>query len=291
VDRIPGKNFYTRRFLSVVPQYLIFSLIAVLFTFAGTVILKKPWDESFFDILYQLFTGTAYYHLWFLILIVQLYALYPVIERIFSLFVKKGKIIELFLILFISQVVLQMLAIDKTSLLWTSTLFLRYIFYFVLGMHVRSINWDYSGLEKVSKYAGLVFFILVFSTVIEIGDLYKSDFSMDFSLPLNLITAIETPVDYLAIFALCLFVAIKIKKGDLNLLAKPLQLIGNFSFGIYHVHVFILVFLVTLISPKIGLTIDNPLFFPVVFFLVLFFSICAVHIIKNIPFHEFMIGY
>jgi surface polysaccharide O-acyltransferase-like enzyme len=283
-------KFYKKRFLSVIPQYLVFSLIAVLFDFIGTVYFGESWKRSIPDIMYQILTGTAFYHLWFFVLIIQLYVLYPVIEKVFSWCAGKNKIPELLFLCYAIQLVLSLLSIDETSLVWTATLFLGYMFYFVLGMYIRSLRVQLPSLDHARKYSGILFVFLVFATVIGIGILYKSYFRIDFSLPFGIISAVDTPAYILALFTLCLLVAVKISRWKENLWAKSLQLIGDFSFGIYLVHAFIMVIFVSIISPKIGFTVYHPLFFPVVFLIVLISSVCVVYILRKVPYHEFVIG-
>ena len=290
------KKFYKKRFLSVIPQYLFFTLIALLFNFIGTIYFRVHWKENFLDIIYQILTGTAFYFLWFFVLIIQLYAFYPIIERIFTKFLEKGKIMVLLLILYGIQVLLQDLftvfSIHRfTDLIGTLTLFLGYIFFFGLGMYISSIPLNYTNLANASKYFYIIFFVLIFGSILGIGNLYNTNFSTGFLIPFRLICAIVDPLYYVTLIILCVFVALKISEVNQNMLTKPLQIIGNFSFGIYLVHVFILVILASVIFPKVGLNSNNFLFFPIVFFLVLIFSICAVYILKRVPCHEFIIGY
>ena len=234
------------------------------------------WKINIFDIIYSILTGTAFYHLWFFVLIIQLYALYPIIERIFSKFVEENKIILLLFILLMIQILLQILSINEIPLIGTIMLFLGYTFYFVLGMYARSIHLNFTNIEKKFKYSHILFLILIFATVWGAGSSYIDYFvknSLSFTLIYNFVYAIETPVYYVSIFILCLYIALKISEMNQNVFTKLLTIIGNFSFGIYLIHAFILVILTSIVFPKIGLDINNPLFFPVAFSLVLILSL------------------
>jgi probable poly-beta-1,6-N-acetyl-D-glucosamine export protein len=284
------RRFYKKRFLSVIPQYLFFTAIALLFSYCGSLFLQAPWKRSLSDIMYQIFMGTAFFHLWFFVLIIQLYALYPVIERIFEKFNEKGRLMLLFIILYGIRITLPILSMKEGTLLWTSTLFLGYLFYFVLGMYVRSLPAQYAPLSKASEYFPLLFFVVMVSTLLGTAEYYMTNFSTGFGVPVTLISAMVNPFYYVCIFVLCVYSALKISEVNHNIWVKLLLFTGNFSFGIYLVHAFILMILLSIIYPRIGFDVTHFLFFPVTFFLVLVFSLCTVAVLKRVPCHEFMIG-
>ncbi len=69
-------TFYARRLSKIVPPYLVFSLLyLLLFTFEYGA--PAPSWMAF-----ALATGSAYYHLWFVALLIQLYLLFPVLRAL-----------------------------------------------------------------------------------------------------------------------------------------------------------------------------------------------------------------
>ncbi len=79
------QKFYTKRFLAVVPQYTIFSLFAILFVYTGSLYLGQGL-EFYLRLISFTSTGTGdtFYYFWFFILIIQLYILYPLLEKMFT---------------------------------------------------------------------------------------------------------------------------------------------------------------------------------------------------------------
>ena len=288
------KIFYKKRLLSVVPQYTIFSIFGILFIFVGCTYLGKVWNFDAANIIYQYFTGTAMGHLWFFVLIIQLYILYPIIEKIFSKSLENNKILELLIFLLIVQILYHIFSIKNMFLIGTATLFLEYTLYFILGMYVRSHYLDYKKKVMTFTHLYILFLPLLFATILGIGIICVTYFRNDLDPQLiqiyKWIFAIETPFYYILIFILCFYTALKISEVIPNKISKFVQIIGKYSFGIYLIHFFILLILTSILFPKIGFDVNNWLFYPVVFTLVLSVSLAFVYIIKKVPYHEYIIG-
>jgi len=288
------KIFYKKRLLSVVPQYTIFSIFGILFIYVGCIYLGKVWNFDAINIIYQYFAGTAMGHLWFFVLIIQLYILYPVLEKIFSKSLETNKIRELLILLLIVQILYHIFSIKNIFLIGTATIFLEYTFYFVLGMYVRSHYLDYKKMVMTFKHSYILFLPLLFATILGIGIICITYFRYEVNSQLSQIYkwlfAIETPFYYILIFTLCLFIALKISEIIPNNLTKFIHIIGRYSFGIYLIHFFILLILTSILFPKIGFDMNNWLFYPVVFTLVLSLSLVLVYIINKVPYHEYIIG-
>jgi len=288
------KIFYKKRFLSVVPQYTIFSILAIFFLYAGTIYLGKVWNHNVIEIMYWYLSGTAYYHLWFFVLIIQLYILYPVIEKVFTKSGENYNTPALLIFLLIVQILYQIFSINKISLIGTATMFLGYIFYFVLGMYVRFYYLNYKNRVMTFKQAYIFFLALLSATILGIGwyriEFFRNDLTPQLIFIYNGIVAIVTPFYYILIFGLCLYFALKISEMIPNVNTKGLQIIGNYSFGIYLVHAFILYALTDGILAKIGFNMNNWLFYPVVCILVLSMSLVFVYVMSKVPYHEYIIG-
>jgi surface polysaccharide O-acyltransferase-like enzyme len=233
--------------------------------------------------------------LWFFVLIIQLYILYPIIEKIFTKFVKNHKSLEFLIFLLIVQTIYHGFSIKDNFLIGKTTIFIGYLFYFVLGMYVRS---NYQNIKKsviVSyNHSYFLFLALLSSTILGIGNFYLKYFRNDLIPQLIQIYtwtfAIVTPLFYIVIFNLCLFLALKFSEKIPNHFTKCLKIIGNYSFGIYLIHIFIWYGIAWKIFPKIGFDMNNWLFYPIVFTLVLSVSLCVIYILNKFPYHEYIIG-
>jgi len=163
------KSFYQKRFLSVVPQYTIFFVFSIVFIYIGEILLGKVGKFSITDIIYQYFAGIAFYHLFFLVVIIQLYLLYPVIERIFTKFRENRASLVLIISLFALQI-LYIFFIEDIFLIGKAVQFLEYLPYFVLGMQVRSFYPHYT--ERVMtvvhsyKCISAMFLVLLSATIL-----------------------------------------------------------------------------------------------------------------------------
>jgi surface polysaccharide O-acyltransferase-like enzyme len=286
------KIFYKKRLLSVVPQYTIFSALGILFMYADYKSGRFP-DFAIKNIIYQYLTGTAYYHLWFFVIIIQLYVLYPLIEKIFSKSLYSYKIFLILIFVLIVQILYQIFFIKDMVLIGAATLFLGYIFYFVLGMYVRSHYFDVKNAIMTLSHPYILFLAFLSATILGIWIQFIEYFR---SLNQQLtqiyiwIYGIATPLYYTLIFILCLHISLKISTTIPNKITTFIKIIGNYSFGIYLIHAFILDVIASLLLPKFGFDMNNWLFYPIVFTFVLSSSLALAYIINKIPYSEYIIG-
>ncbi|WP_051620527.1 acyltransferase [Paenibacillus sp. UNC451MF] len=76
-DKVPFVPFVRKRFKDIILPYIIWSTVyAIFFEETGT----KIWIECK-RILLDWFTGKASYHLWYVVMSIQLYLLFPVVQR------------------------------------------------------------------------------------------------------------------------------------------------------------------------------------------------------------------
>jgi probable poly-beta-1,6-N-acetyl-D-glucosamine export protein len=244
--------------------------------------------------MYQYVTGTAYYHLWFFILIIELYILYPILENVFTKSVNDHKTGFLLIFLLIIQILFQFFSIEKMDLIGNLTIFLGYMFYFVLGMYVRYHYADYKNRAGVLKHSYSIFLALLSATILGIGinyiDYFRNDLIPQIIQLYYWIYAIEIPFYYILIFTVCLYIALKITEMIPDRITRGLEILGKYSFGIYLIEPFILGAVSIVILPRVEFNANNWLFYPVVYTLVLCLSVLFVHGMNKIPYHEYIIG-
>ena len=141
-------TFYRRRLLKILPPYAVFSLVYLLL-FAIQYGPPSPVGVGV-----ALLTGSAYYHLWFVALLAQLYLLFPLLRR---LVLRAGERRQIGLLLAaalalqlawnLSAPIIAQALPDRPAaqMLFSERFFLSHIFYFTLGM-VAAL--DVRGVEK-----------------------------------------------------------------------------------------------------------------------------------------------
>ncbi len=300
--RIEIKNFYEKRLKSVVPQYIIFSTFYLGVTYVGSLVLGNSFNLDIPHVIYWYGTGGSYYHLWFFVLIIQFYILYPIIVWIFDYCKSRDRTSELLVASFFIGVIYTAYPLPDISLLGISTpilvvftKFLGYLFYFILGMVVLE-RYD----EVLQKYvSGRSFYWmaipLIFGTIIGVFGFAHTFFSYDLTLIhpflghyLPYIAAVILPLFYVLIFVICLAIALHLVSHRTRRVAF-LEKIGHYSFGIYLVHAaFVSLFI--FVFPYAGFGWDNWLFYPVTFSLVLILSYLTVEILQKLPYSKYIIG-
>jgi surface polysaccharide O-acyltransferase-like enzyme len=286
-------SFYKKRLMSVIPQYTIFSIFAVLVWYITFMFLGRVWIFSFTDFIKAYLQGFTFTHLWFIVLIIQLYILYPIIEKIFTKSVENHTSACLLIFLLFVQTLYWIYSIPGAILIGGG-FFIAYIFYFVLGMYVRYNYSTYKNVRITSQNALILFLALLFATIFGIGrwsmEYFRNDLTPLFMYIYDVIFEILTPLYYIIILVFCLYSALKISEMIPNGITKSMKIIGNYSFGIYLIHAFISYALVMLVFPKIGFDMNNWLYYPIAFTLVLILSLGFVFLISKLPYHEYIIG-
>ncbi|KLK87179.1 hypothetical protein SZ63_11270 [Methanoculleus sediminis] len=301
-DDIDIKWFYKKRLKSVLPQYLIFSTFYLAATYTGSIVLARPVNLDLPHIIYRYLTGGCFYHLWFFVLIIQLYLLYPAILRLYNYFDLRGRLLELLFTAYLIGVLYNVYPIPdifilgtSTQILGVATKFIGYVFYLVLGMTIRR-RYDELLLKSVPKlslcYASIP---LLCCTVIGIFGYAQRYFYFDITqiLPVmgsywHWLTVMITPFYYMTIFALCFYISLNIVSSRSTAL-KWLEKIGAYSFGIYLIHAFVL-YIIVLAFPRFGFDWNNWLFYPLISIITLVMSYLSVEVLQKFPYSEYLIG-
>jgi surface polysaccharide O-acyltransferase-like enzyme len=268
-------EFYIKRFMSIVPAYVIFSF------------LYERWNYGAITSAFikDLLTGRANQHLWFIILIIELYIAYPVIMYGYNNF-KNYSIAKYFLV---AAFFIDIISNTYLESYWFIPQILSWLFYFVLGMYIRD-NYESIDIREIArKYWLLVITVACIGTVLSIIELENTYFSMSILSTLLNIRLFSILLDILqctALTAIIFYISMILykKKG-----AKLISLIGSYSFGIYLIHAYFVVFL-AVNAYRFGITLNNILFYPYVFLGALILSMTAVVFIRQLPYHEYIIG-
>lgn len=134
---LPYRVFLQKRFGKILLPYIIWTVIYVLFI-ARSLLLHDPasWRKIVSPLIDHLVYGTAYYHLYFIIIIFQLYLIYPLLR--FWTLKKPSWMVGISLIITgLSLYLLEhgVLVYPRTGFPYV-TYFPHWLFYFVLGIYV-----------------------------------------------------------------------------------------------------------------------------------------------------------
>ncbi|MBP2146268.1 peptidoglycan/LPS O-acetylase OafA/YrhL [Methanofollis sp. W23] len=290
------RRFYQKRLASVLPPYLIFSTFYLAFSTACALILSRAISLDLPQVLYHYATGGCFFHLWFFVLIIQLYLLYPLIVRAYNACAARGRTPALLAAVFLLGVVYTLSPLPEIPHLGVATVCVGYLFYFVLGMAARN-RYDEFVKRPVSRTTlyGLSL-ALPYGTLLGLlncAPTYFPSFEITQIYPVtgaywHVLTATLTPLYYVIIFLLCLALALHFVSHR-SKVSAVLEKIGRYSFGIYLVHAFILCTIVPVFT-RLGFDWNDWLFYPVTFVLTLVLSYLAVEVIRRVPYSTYLIG-
>jgi surface polysaccharide O-acyltransferase-like enzyme len=292
-------TFYKRRFSSVLPPYLIWTTFYFCYPYLGaalyTAVFHLPTarfgsipdtSQLLSGYLTALFTGVK--QLWFVVLILQLYLLYPLLVRFYNRFARQKNPIYVLSVLLFAQIAYTSYFYVITGVQsYYNNLFLSVIFYFIFGFFVSE---HYETIkQKIRRFSiksislavvlSTVFYSIVFYHVALISDPAPSDFWL---------YQIAGPFYCLLLIAFYLRFSMKWETAP-GFFTDYIEKIGEDSFGIYLTHLFFETAF-TFVLPELGLSWYNLLFYPVLFLLTLISSYLSVQVLYRLPFSAIVTG-
>ncbi|MGZ7127350.1 MAG: acyltransferase family protein [Halobacteriota archaeon] len=312
----PLSAFYKKRISAVVPPYVVWSTIYFAYFFIlaplSAYLTRQPvvpWVSGSAVTLVEAYVTEltiGIFQLWFVIILLQLYLLYPLLERIYTRATEHTSPLYILSALLFVQIAYNCLGIVAPALHGTirpgliSTFyslqaawyfnFLAYVFYFVFGFFVAQ---RYDAIKRTMSTVSLKSISLVvlvstifYSVVHEPGVMA--------SLPhlvyrgLGWLSLIMEPFYCLAL--ILLFLKISMSWGEpRGFFLSHLKKVSEDSFGIYLIHlVFLLVFGYVLLGLR--LNAYPLLFYPIYFALTFMSSYAAVEVIYLLPLSNIIIG-
>jgi surface polysaccharide O-acyltransferase-like enzyme len=271
------KDFLKKRIGRLILPFLFWSLVYVAyrlyneeFTFTGHL-----WPDVKF-VLNQLKSG-AYYHLWYVYLLIGLYLFIPVLGK-FVQHATEREILYFLVIWFLAM----LLATPYLSIFNTAVdihNFTGYIGYLVLGHYLTYKRFNFRALPYI---AAIVFVALV--ALISWGTYYLQ--VKDHELK----TFFYEPVGpFVVVLATCAFLIAKYTKVKLNVTAKRIcNNAGKYTLGIYLSHALVLsIFDLN----DINFTIFNPvLSIPLIAFVCFLLSWLLVYGMSKVPVLKHLVG-
>lgn len=251
-NKIDYKSFIRKRFSQVVLPYSIwtvFYFVWIKFLFGLTTL--GTWN-AVKDMGWSLITGTASYHLWFMVMIIPFYFLFP----LFRIFISKNKklswnVAVVIAFLVFNFVLLCMLSMGvfskltpKLSLIanYLDRNFIFWVFYFILGgfagIHYKQFIVFIEKIKNINLLIWLVSLALIF---VDIKKINNSELAGKYILSANVTSPLD-PVIYLFLISsiLLMFWVARLVCNKMIGIAGFLNICGKYSFGAYLIHAFVL---------------------------------------------------
>ncbi|MDQ7095582.1 acyltransferase [Desulfosporosinus sp. PR] len=281
-------KFYLKRARSILPQYIIFSVLYTAFNH-WTEMRSNPFTANFKLIGKSILNSDASYHLWFFAIIIELYAVYPLIIKAYD-FCKRKNISEHFLA---GMLVLQVLWMVGTHTSYANIIKVNavaYLFYFSVGIYSHDHFLQLQGLSKrlmplwgtmsLTLMFGASFFIVI---GLKTGHSYN-EIPPYITMGSELVYPVLRIVTFLFFWNLAGRLAVR-----KNALSKIMAKLGDYSFGIYLIHLFFNQTTIKILGRhQIGP--EQWAFYPLVFTVTLIISYVSVRLISFLPFSFYLIG-
>lgn len=275
-------DFYLKRVISIVPPYTFFSLLSILglSVFGGLPTIKT--------VLYMLLNGKASDPLWFIILILQLYIIYPILEKFYIYFSNKKMGVYFLLSCLLIQLIFSsswdtFLLIFKsiTNGKFWNPIFLKYLFYFIFGIYSTSrldilrhniINYKFIPLVGISL----------------ILNLYIVFISKDLWGLANFWYSLSKLIFNLIMFAICFKLSVYLSFTNSSF-SQWIRSIGRYSFSIYLIHPF-LIYMISFLLFFLGLDFNNFSYYHIQFVSTILLSYFSSYTLSYLPYSKWFIG-
>ncbi|MEX3745304.1 MULTISPECIES: acyltransferase [Lysinibacillus] len=252
--KINYKSFIKKRFVQVIVPYIIWTIfyfVWIKFLFGITTL--GTWN-ALKEIGISLITGTGNYHLWFMVMIIPFYFLFP----FFKIIISKDKkfswnltmlivflVFNFFLLYLLSKGSFSNFSpkvsfitnyLDRNSVFW--------VFYFVFGGFVGVYYKQFIVFVKKIKFLNLLIWIVsIFLIYKKITEINKTETINNYLLSANITSPLD-PIMYPFLISsiLLVFWVSHIICNKMMKLSKLLNVFGKYSFGGYLIHAFVLKF-------------------------------------------------
>jgi surface polysaccharide O-acyltransferase-like enzyme len=288
-------SFYRKR-LVILPPYIIFSVIYMLFSYAipnphSHLINTTPITVDYVARL--LLESQAYGHMWFFSVLIQLYLLYPLLNKIYRFFEKKGLLGAMVIGSLLLQVAWNLAMAPrggKVPILNTN-LFLEVLFYFVLGMFAAK------NLDKIKSLCNGFSIPALFSVSLVLNAACILPLAAGLKYYHNLSQIPEPykygayflgPILFALIFALFYRISVLLA-GWRGPLSRFMLSIGRLSFGIYLIHMIFEAVAVKYLAIN-GIDFNSWLLYPIIFVAEAALSYISIYAISLMPHSEWIIG-
>lgn len=292
-NHFPRQPFYKKRALSTAPQYLIFSM---LYLVPSYIYGRLPNPDQ---IIFKLATGTCAVHLWFFILIIQFYLLYPFLIRLYHHCQRKNLTRYLLIMYLFIQVswhttlmYLNMTTTDTATKLVLGKLFLSHIFYFMTGIYAGkniALIKEKIHNSKILHFAAISITITIILSAFRISGINVYSEFERISPTLWTLQNILNPALIISITIVLSKLSLALQKPKDTIISRIMKELGNHSFGIYLIHMFFLR-LIFKILIVINITHNNWIFYPILFLSVIILSYISTALINYMPHSNLIIG-
>lgn len=287
------KSTSYKKILSKIIKLLI-SLIA--FSFFYNIVDKLFRGETFGidfmkDSVRFILSGNQSNHLWFIYMIIGLYLLIPILNRIISCVEKKEIIYYFVLTIIFSSLIPMALSFTKFSTYQVFSkfnlgVFNIYIAYFLLGYYLNRLSLNKNQIKKTYVLGLLSLFITIIMTLL-------------FSMKRNTFCGIFFEYSSLNVFIYSIFAFIFLKNCFSKIsvsekMKKSITEVSLLTFGVFLIHEFIIdIFTVYYNTLFNKMRLDFPLIGTLIFSIFIFFvSLLVSFIISKIPIlNEYLIYY
>lgn len=270
--KVKGFNsqvFLKSRFTKIIMPFVVWSVFYLAVNHFGAM--KFPSSDQ---LLRAFVLGDSFYHLYFMVIVIQFYTLFPLLQLLRS---KKSWIIALFL----SFIATFIFLIPKMTFNIESPIgviindpifILRWIFYFIFGGYLAYFWEDVIKFTKNKAVMASIIMLVFTLAIIEyntLGPLSSRRLSNLINVPL------------LTLATIGLFPLITKSK----LVYSSLKTIGTFSMGIYLVHPIVLKILKQILPNQFWVFES----FPITLLIVLLISIAVVQAIRKLSFVQYIV--
>lgn len=277
-NKLNKKSFYSKRIRTILPSYFIFSFFYMLCEIA--YLSKIPNAK---EVMINWIIG-GYGYLWFLVLIMQLYIIFPLIISVYRRFISKSG--YLLIAAFAVELIwgITDLGIPKEFLVPSG------IFYFVLGIYAYDHTISFN-LKTAKSYIMIFFiiFITAFVSYRQILDIINYGGFENIPIKHPMISIISSIVLYTLIIVLLYSISVNLNDKR-HLITIIVSSIGIYSFGIFLVHFFYQQ-LITIALLKSGITFSSSSFYIILFMGMLALSYATCYIISRFTFGKYVIGF
>lgn len=285
-------NFYKKRLRSILLPYLFFSIIYEIFK---SVYFNTHLTSNRF--VSDIALARSYYHFWFFLVLIYYYLLYPFLCKFYLVIRKNRNLnISVCILFFFLPLIWKRFEIannlQKFGSEYLITEFFRYLIFIYLGIIIYN---NYHSYINIVNRRNIIWLLLISlsAVLLIIYPVYLSvNHEFDFlriEQYYRIYSAVFLPAYVLPLFLISLSVFYHML-GRINPVKKLFKIIGDFSLGIYMIHMLYNILIYNEFLKKIGLNERMFLTYPLLFCVSVTLSTITIWMMSQTTFGSFLLG-
>jgi peptidoglycan/LPS O-acetylase OafA/YrhL len=283
---VPLAGFYKKRLRTIIPPYLTVSTIFIVY---WSIVSTAP---SVSTIIFYYLTGSTITALWFIVVILQFYLLYPFFIALYAYIERRGLDLWFVIVCLIIQLTWNIVSVyilygSNELVILLDRVFLSYLWFFVLGVYVARNYRRFQSFVKTVSWAPLIG-ALIATFVLAAATLYACTLTPILGVLSVFNFYMVVSMAWPALFLTCYKISLSISQ-QLGFWPNGIMKLGLASFGIYLLNPFVIM-AINRVLGSVNIDMSDLIYYPIAIIGLTLITYLLVRFLSKLPHSVWFVG-